>query len=76
MSVRPASRPMWFGKEGMYLSVCVYVCPGMMNAWPTENVEISKDDKFRDLPSVPIDAPPILLDWFRCLFVCFYQCSR
>ena len=37
-----------------------------------EKVEISKDDKFCDSHSVPIDAPLILLDRFKCLFVCFY----
>lgn len=37
-----------------------------------EKVEISKDDRFSDPHVVPIDAPLILLDRFKCLFVCFY----
>ena len=37
-----------------------------------EKVGISKDDRFCDSHAVPLDAPLILLDRFRCLLVCFY----
>ena len=55
------------------MCVCVwYRYDERMATEEVEKVEISKDDKFCDSHAVPIDAPLMLLDRFRCLFVCFY----
>ena len=35
-------------------------------------IEISQDQKFLDCHCVPQDAPLILLDQFKCMYICYH----